>query len=88
MQMLTLLQRDRLSHVDPVYGELRIGNVTDSAGTKYFTAGRKFTPNLASEIIVFCGTRIQLLKGTSDKLGKGIGLKGLSTPLAVACVLF
>ena len=44
-------------------GELRIGDLTDSEAMKYLTAGRKFPPDLASEIIAFCGTRIQLLKG-------------------------
>ena len=68
-------------------GERRIGDLTDSEAMKYLTAGRKFPPDLASEIIAFCGTRIQLLKGASNQLDHGMTLEGLSTPIAVACAL-
>lgn len=69
-------------------GVLRVGDFTGSEVMKYLTAGRKFTQNLSSEIVAFYDTRIQLLKVTSDGIDTGIGLKGLSTPLVVACVLF
>ena len=68
-------------------GVRRIGDFTDSEAMEYLTAGRKIAPDLASKIIAFCGTRIQLLKSTSDELEAGISLEGLSTPLAMVCVL-
>ena len=68
-------------------GLRRIGDLTDSEAMKYLTAGRKFPPDLASEIIAFCGTRIQLLILTCNRLDAGMPLEGLSTPIAVACVL-
>ena len=54
---------------------------------EYLATGRKILRDHALEIIAFCGTRVQLLKSTSDDPERGLDLKGLSTPLGAACVL-
>ena len=86
-KLLALLQRDRHGHVAP----LRVANVvpetSQTEAMEYLAAWRKVAPDLASKIIAFCGTRIQLLKTTNDRLDEGIDLNGLFTPLAAACVL-